>query len=142
MKIIDNLLLIAAGFCLYTLTIVFSNHYFSGVNQYIPDIFSGRASVTISSTFHLVVASIITGFLFIRFASRPLIIALLVAIAINFESYLLLLKSHSMSEAFNYYWANPSEILNLFKPLVILPLMTYFIGFLPKAEATDNQSED
>jgi hypothetical protein len=91
MKIVDNLLLIAAGFSLYTLMIVFSNHYFSGVNQYIPDIFSGRASITLSSTFHLVVAAITTGFLLVRFASRPLVIALLIAIAINFESYLLLL---------------------------------------------------
>ena len=142
MKIVDNLLLIAAGFSLYTLTVVFSNHYFSGINQYIPDIFSGRASITLSSTFHLLVASIITGFLLVRFASRPLLIALLVAIAINFESYLLLLKDHSGGEAFDYYWANPSEILNLFKPLVILPLMTYFIGFLPKAEPIAHQSED
>ncbi|MFT5452177.1 MAG: hypothetical protein ACI9N9_001665 [Enterobacterales bacterium] len=142
MKIFDNLLLIAAGFSLYTLTAVFSNHYFAGINQYIPDLFSGRASVTLSSTFHLVIASIITGFLFTRFASRPLLIALLVAIAINFESYLVVLKNHTMGQAFDYYLANPSEILNLFKPLVILPLMTYFIGFLPRAEATDNQSDD
>lgn len=142
MKIIDNLLLVAAGFSLFTLTIVFSNHYFSGLDQYIPDLFSGRASVTLSSIFHLLVASIVTGFLLVRFASRPLLIALLVAIAINFESYLLLLKSHTMSEAFDYYLANPSEILILFKPLVVLPLMTYFIGFLSKAEPTDNQSSD
>jgi hypothetical protein len=142
MKIIDNLLLIAAGFSLYTLTVVFSNHYFSSINQYIPDLFSSRASVTISSTLHLVVASIITGFLFIRFASKPLLIALLVAIAINFESYLLLLKNHSMSGALDYYLANPTEILNLFKPLVILPLMTYFIGLLANSEPTDNRRED
>ena len=142
MKIFDNILLITAGFSLYTLAVVFSNQYLAGINQYIPDLFSGRASVTITSTFHLVVASIVTGFLCVRFATKPLLIAFLIALVINLESYILLLNNHSMRETLNYYLASPSQILNLFKPLILLPLLTYIIGLLPRAEPTDNESYD
>ena len=87
MKIIDTLLLIAAGFSLYTLAVVFSTLYFAGINHLIPDIFSGRAIISLTSTFHLVVGSLVTGFLLVRFAQMPVLLALIIAIAINFESY-------------------------------------------------------
>ncbi|PCJ50238.1 MAG: hypothetical protein COA74_03170 [Gammaproteobacteria bacterium] len=140
MRVFDNLLMIAAGFCLYSLSIVFSNQYFAGINQLIPDIFSGRATIILSSTFHLVMGSLMTGLLLVRFAPKPIFVALLIAIAINLESYLLLLQANTFDEVMKYYLAKPSRVLNLFQPLVLLPLVTYLLGFLPRAEPTDNKS--
>jgi hypothetical protein len=142
MKITDHLLIILAGFSLYTLTVVFSNNYFAGINQLIPDIFSGRAHIDIGKTFHQVIGSVITGLLLMRFSAKPVLIAFLVALLINIESYFLLLKEYSFAETWSYYQANPAQSLNLIKPLVILPMMTFLLGFIRRVGPEDSSEID
>ena len=134
MKYTDNILMIAAAYSLYTLSVIFSTQYFAGINQLIPDIFSGRAHINISSTFHLVIGSIVTAMLLVRFAPKPIMIAFLVAIAVNLESYILLLDKYSIDASIDYYLSHPSAILNLLKPLILLPVITYLAGLIKRFE--------
>ena len=128
MKYTDNLLLVAAGFSLYNLIVVFSLEYFADINLLIPEIFSGRASISLSHTFHQIIGSSITGLLLVRFAAKPVMIALFIAIAINIESYILLLSKFSVKDTLEFYLSNPIEILDLLKPLIILTTLTYLIS--------------
>jgi len=142
MKYTDDILMIAAAYSLYTLVVTFSNQYFVGINQLIPDIFSDNVSINISSTFHQVIGSVITGMLLVRFASKPVLIALLVAVAINVESYILLATKYSYQNTLDYYLANPTQILNLVKPLVLLPCLTYLLGLLKRYKPPEDHSSN
>lgn len=134
MKHTDNILLIAAAYSLYTLTVIFSTEYFAEINQLIPDIFSDRATITITHTFHLVIGSLITSMLMVRFAAKPVLMAFVVAVTINIDSYVLLISTYPINSTLDYYLANPSAILNILKPLVILPVFTYLIGLIKRFE--------
>lgn len=134
MKYTDNLLLIAAAYSLYTILVLFSNKYFAGINQLIPELFSGRATITITQTFHLVVGSIITSMLLVRFAAKPVLIAFLVAITINIEAYILVTSKYGISSTLEYYLSNRTEALDLLKPFVILPVFTYLLGLIKRYE--------
>jgi len=138
MKFTDNLLMIAAGYSLYTIVVVLSTRYFADINQLIPDVFSESVSITIGQTFHIVIASIVTGMLLVRFASLPILMALLVAIAINIESYYLLISDNSAKKLIDYYIANPTAFLNLIKPIVILPLLTYLLSLIRRIEPEED----
>ena len=142
MKYTDNILLIAAAYSLYTLTLIFSTKYFSDFSHLIPDIFSGRASITITQTFHMVIGSIVTSMLLVRFAAKPVLIAFLVAVAINIEGYLLLLSKYPLDSTLDYYLANPSEVLVFLKPIVILPVFTYLIGLIKRFEPPETAHFD
>jgi len=130
MKIIDNILMIAAGYCLFVMTIVVSTDLFSGVNELIPELFSGRAMITISEIFHLVIASLVTGLFYVRFAPSPILIALAVAILLKADTYLLFFSSDLYTNSISYYSANPEHTLPLLKPIFILPSITYLIGLI------------
>lgn len=142
MKLTDNFLMILAGFCLYSMMLVFSNEYFAGINKLIPDLFSGQAMITIGETFHLVIASIVTGFLFTRFAANPVLIALITAVVLKLEVYILLFTSDAYRDSYSYYQSNPSEILTLLKPLIILPAMTYLLGLIRYTDVATEQHSD
>lgn len=142
MKYTDNILMIAAAYSLYTLTVVFSTEYFAGINQLIPDIFSGRASINISSTFHQVIGSTITAMLLVRFAPKPVLTALLAAIAVNIESYILLLGSNDLDASIDYYFSYPSAILILLKPLILLPVITHLVGLIKRFEPPQSKGSN
>jgi len=142
MKYTDNLLMIAAGYSLYTLTVIFSIQYLSGINQLIPDIFTDSTSITIGKTFHQVIGSIITGMLLVRFRAKPILVAFLIAIVVNVESYILLFTKDSFETITEYYLNNPSAILTLIKPLVILPLITYIVSLFKRIETSGEEYLD
>jgi len=142
MKYTDDFLMIAAAYSLYTLVLVFSNNYLSGINQLIPDIFSDKASISISSTFHQVIGSLITGMLLVRFGSKPVLLALFVALAVNVESYFLVLSKNSLKTTMDYYLANPTQFLYLLKPLIILPSLTYLLGLVKRYHPPEDRSSD
>ena len=137
MKYTDNLLMIAAGYSLYTLTMGFSIQYFAGINQLIPDIFSESASITLSQTFHQITGSIFTGMLLVRFRARPLLMAFIIAIIVNFENYFLAFNKDSFNVVMDYYLSHPAEIISLMKPLVILPAMTFLFSLINRAEQAE-----
>ena len=134
--------MIAAGYSLYTVTVGLSMHYFAGINQLIPDIFKDSASITLGHTFHLVMGSIVTGMLLVRFRSKPMLIAFIIAIIINFENYIITVNTGTFKTVMDHYLANPSAIVNLLKPLVILPLMTFFMGLLKRSEQSEEAGID
>ena len=143
MKYTDNILLIAAGYSLYTLTVVFSIKYFAGINQLIPDIFSDSASISLGNTFHQVIGSLITGTLLVRFGARPILLAFIIAVVLNFESYITVLGENSFKKTMDYYLTYPSALLDLIKPLVILPLMTYLTSLIKRTEPpVKNESDE
>ncbi len=139
MKYTDNLLMIAAGYSLYTLTVIFSIQYLSGINQLIPDIFADSTTITIGKTFHQVIGSIITSMLLVRFRAKPVLLAFLIALIVNIESYLLLFTKDSFKAISEYYLNHPSAILTLIKPVVILPLITYIVGLLKRIETSEEE---
>ncbi len=137
MKFTDNIIMIIAGYSLYTMVVVVSERFFTDINHFIPNVFSESISITISQTFHHVIASLITGMLLVRFASLPLLMALLVAIVINIESYYLLFADNSAKKLVDYYIANPVKFLNLIKPLILLPLFTYLLRLIRIAKSEE-----
>jgi len=140
MSLIDNLLIIAAGYSLFVLINATSTEYLGGINNLIPEIFSGRAMITIGEIFHLVTASLFTGLLFVRFAATPVLVALLTAIVLKAEVYILLFTSDLYTNSYSYYLTNPSDILPLLKPILILPSVTYFIGLVRFTETSSDSS--
>ena len=141
MKYIDQLLIIVAAYSLFSLAVVFSNHYFAGINQFIPDIFSQLAIVSIGKTFHLVFAAVIAGLLLNRFAPKPVMAAVLAALAVNINSYILLITENSIAETWQYYQTYPSQIFVLFKPLIILPVVTYLYGLIIRADPPKQRTD-
>ncbi|MCP3673449.1 MAG: hypothetical protein GY829_03105 [Gammaproteobacteria bacterium] len=97
-----HILVLAAGYSLYTLTIIFSIQYLSGINQLIPDIFADSTTVTIGKTFHQVMGSIIgliiTSMLLVRFHAKLFLLAFFIALIINIESYILLFTKDSFKK--------------------------------------------
>ena len=142
MKYTDNLLMIAAGYSLYTLTVIFSIQYFSGINQLIPDIFADSTTISIGKTFHQVIGSIITGMLLVRFRAKPVLMAFLIAIIVNIESYILLFTKDSFKTISEYYLNNPSAILTIIKPIVILPLVTYVVSLFKRIVTSEEEYLD
>jgi len=130
MKYSDDLLMIVAGYSLYTLILVFSTHYFAGINQLIPELFSDRAIINISNTFHQVLGSLVAGLLMVRFGSKPVLLAFVIAVVINLEGYFVVLTKSSAQATLDYYLANPTEILNLLKTILLLPSLTYLLGLI------------
>ena len=123
--------MIIAGYSLYTVVMVFSSRYFANVNNLIPDIFSSTTTITLGQTFHHLLASLFTGFLLIRFGSFAPLLAFIIAITINVESYIIIMADNSAKSIVDYYLANPMDFLNLLKPLIILPLITYLLSIIP-----------
>ena len=139
MKYTDNLLMLAAGYSLYTLTVIFSTQYLSGFNQLIPDIFAHSTSISIGKTFHQAIGSIITGMLLVRFRAKPVLIAFFIAIVVNIESYVLLFTKESLKSLVEYYIANPSAILLFLKPLIILPVITYVVSLFKRTDIASDE---
>jgi len=131
MKFTDNIIMIIAGYSLYTVVMVFSSRYFANVNNLIPDFFSSVTTITLGQTFHHLLASLFTGFLLVRFGSFAPLLAFVVAISINVESYIIIMTDNSAKSIVDYYLANPMDFLNLLKPLIILPLITYLLSIIP-----------
>ncbi len=130
MKFSDNLIMIIAGYSLYTVVMLFSSRYFANINHLIPDFFNPTTTMTLGQTFHHVLASLFTGFLLVRFGSFAPLLAFIVAITINIESYIIIMTDNSVNKIVDYYLANPLDLLNLLKPLIILPLMTYLLSLI------------
>ena len=142
MKYTDNLLMVVAGYSLYTLTLGLSSQYFSSINQLIPDIFSEPISITLSQTFHQIVGSIFTGMLLVRFRARPILLAFVIAIIVNFEIYFRAFNKDSFNVVMDHYMSHPVEFISLLKPLVILPVMTFLFSLINRAEqAEEGMSE-
>ncbi|MCP4272486.1 MAG: hypothetical protein GY781_11035 [Gammaproteobacteria bacterium] len=139
MKFIDNLVMIIAGYSLYTVVMVFSSRYFANINHLIPDFFSPTTTITLGQTFHHVLASLFTGFLLVRFGSFAPLLAFIVAITINVESYIIIMTDNSVNKIVDYYLANPMDFLNLLKPLIILPLFTYLLSLIKGVTPEEKQ---
>ena len=142
MKYTDNLLMIAAGYSLYAVTVGLSIHYFAGINQLIPDIFSEPVTITLSQTFHQLIGSIFTGLLLVRFRARSILFALIIAIIVNFEHFFQALNKGSFTVLIDYYQTHPMEVLSLLKLLLILPAITFAIGFINSAEHAEEGHSD
>ena len=142
MKYTDNLLMLAAGYSLYTLTVIFSTQYLSGISQLIPDIFTHATSISLGKTFHQVIGSIMTGMLLVRFRAKPVLVAFFIAIVVNIESYILLFTKEELKNLVDYYLANPSTILLFMKPLIILPVITYVVSLFKRTDIASDEDLD
>ena len=138
MSLMDNLLMIAAGYSLFVLSNTASTEYLAGINDWMPEIFSGRAMVTIGETFHLVIASVISGLLFTRFAAAPILTALITAIVLKADVYIALFNSDLYTNSYSYYLENPSNILPLLKLILIMPSITYLLGLIRFTESSSD----
>ena len=134
MKYTDRLLITLAGFSLYSVVVLFSTTYFVDFNHLIPGTFSDRVSLTISQTFHQILASSITALLLVRFSDKAILMALFIAIAVNIESNWILMTKFSISSSFNYYLSNPVELINPLKPILLLTGITYLISLFVESQ--------
>ena len=137
LKLVDTLLIILAAFCLFRYAIDFSESYLTAFDKFVPQLFIDSAPVRVGSTFHLFFSGLLTGLLLARYASRPVMTALLVSLLLYaleiYQSKLVL------SALFEQVTAQPKMLLELIKPLVMLTMLTFL---LTKIKATEEPIEN
>jgi hypothetical protein len=128
LRTIDLLLISLASICLFRYGLIFSEQHLTYFESFIPQLFIDSAPVTVGSTFHVFIASFVTGLFLTRYARMPILVALIAAssvIAID-----LYLTEVAVKALVNSLLARPSELIEFLKPLVMLLIFTYLFGLI------------
>jgi len=142
MKIADIILITLAGISLYLMSYEITEYLFSNANSWIPGVFSDALSWQPGSTFYLVAAAIISALFLSRFAPQPVLIATLIAWFVFTKNIYPMLETNGYQAVLNYLTSNLNIAMENLKPLVIIPLITYFASLMRRPNREKEVIED
>jgi hypothetical protein len=128
MKVLDLLLISLAGYCLLMMSHEMVVTIFKNANDWIPGLFSDSVQWHPGEVFHWGLASVIVGFLLVRFANDPFPTSLVVALVLVAQKLYPLIMANGITKTLGHTVSSSEMMLKYYLIMGLLPVITWIIS--------------